>query len=200
MSKENCTRALEPIKPCSEPTAPRRGTAPMQPLHKQTINKHTGTPMQFTPPPLRTYHEIPDSDPQYKQKVESTCRVLREHILEDFKLAFGDTLQDLVKQNTPAKEPIRLYRKQSDKPPANYITVRPIEINIADKDKKYIDELLATGIISTCRIPTESCAQARFISKSDGQVRLVVDYRSVNLTMKRTGYPLTPTSKTLQKI
>ena len=76
------------------------------------------------------------------------------YILEDFKLAFGDSLQDLVKQDTPGREPIRLYKKQSDKPPANYITARTIEINIADKGKKYIDQLLTTGIISVCKIPT----------------------------------------------
>ena len=82
----------------------------------------------------------------------------------------------------------------------SYITARPIEINIADNGKQYIDQLLATDIISVCKTPTESCARARFILKPDGQVRLVVDYRSVNLTIKRTGYPFTPTSKVLQKI
>ena len=51
-----------------------------------------------------------------------------------------------------------------------------------------------------CKTLTESCARARFILKPDGQVRLVVDFRSVNLTIKRTGYPFTPTSKVLQKI
>ena len=65
---------------------------------------------------------------------------------------------------------------------------------------RYIDQLLATNRISVCKTPTESCARARFILKPDGQVRLVVDYRSVNLTIKRTGYPFTPTSKVLQKI
>ena len=95
---------------------------------------------------------------------------------------------------------MRLYRKKSNKAPANYITARPIDINIADKGKKYIDELLAAGIISVCKTPTESCARARFILKPDGQVCLVVDFRSVNLTIKRTGYPFTPTSKVLQKI
>ena len=99
--------------------------------------------IQFTPTPLRTYSEIPESDPQYMEKVESTCKTLKEHILEDFKLAFGDSLQDLVNQETPGREPIRLYRKKSDKPPANYITARPIEIKIADKGKQYIDQLLA---------------------------------------------------------
>ena len=54
-------------------------------------NTQKGTPIQFAPPPMRTYSEIPDSDPQYKQKVESTCKTLKEHILEDFKLAFGDS-------------------------------------------------------------------------------------------------------------
>ena len=66
----------------------------------------------------------------------TTCKILRDNILEDFKPAFGDTLLDLVQQSTQAKEPIRLYGKQTDKAPANYITARPVEINIADKGKK----------------------------------------------------------------
>ena len=61
-------------------------------------------------------------------------------------------------------------------------------------------ELLAAGIISVCKTTTESCARARFILKPDGQVRLFVDFGSVNLTLKRTGYPFTPTSKFLKKI
>ena len=112
------------------------------------------------------------------------CKLLRDNILEDFKPAFGDTLQDLVQQSTPAKEPIRLYRKQTYQAPANYITARPIEINIADKGKKYIDTLLETGIISPGKTPTELCARARFILRPGGQARFVVDFRSLNLTIK----------------
>ena len=73
-------------------------------------------------------------------------------------------------------------------------------INIADKAKKYIDELVANVIISICKTPMESCARARFILKNGDQVTLVVDFRSVNLTIRCTGYPFTPTSKFLQKI
>ena len=53
--------------------------------------------------------------------------------MRNFKPAFGDTLQELAQQNTPAKESVRQYRKKTDKIPANYITARQLDINIAEK-------------------------------------------------------------------
>ena len=67
----------------------------------------------------RKYTEINEKDPHYEQKTQAMCTTLKEHILEDFKPAFGDTLQDLVKQDTPAKQPIKMYRKQTERHPAN---------------------------------------------------------------------------------
>ena len=75
--------------------------------HQVTQNS-TKTQIQFTPPPPRTYNEISENDPQYNKKMQETCHILKENILQDFKQAFWDTLQDLVHQNTPAKEPMRL--------------------------------------------------------------------------------------------
>ena len=111
-----------------------------------------------------TYKEKIDKDnPAQDTRREILCNIINQYILEDYKTEFGDTLQDLVKEDNPVKEPIGPHRKTTDNKPVKFIKARQVDINMLDKAKAYTDKLLQKGIISVGKTPTESGARACYI-------------------------------------
>ena len=62
-------------------------------------------------PPAKTYKEIDPSDPNYLEKMEVACSLLRHQLLSDVPLAFSDTLQPKHMVNAP---PIKINIKGGD--------------------------------------------------------------------------------------
>ena len=54
--------------------------------------------------------------------------------------------------------------------------------------KTYVKEYLANGFIRHSKSP--AAALVMFIKRSDGKLRLVVDYRALNKITVKNGYPL----------
>ena len=55
--------------------------------------------------------------------------------------------------------------------------------------KKLIEQLLKEGVIRHWDKPSTWCAPCRFVAKSDGSPRLVVNFRGLNSSSNRVGYP-----------
>ena len=55
--------------------------------------------------------------------------------------------------------------------------------------KKLVDQLLKEGVIRRWDKPSSWCSPCRFVAKSDGSPRLVVNFRGLNSSSSRVGYP-----------
>ena len=58
-----------------------------------------------------------------------------------------------------------------------------------DRIEKAIDKLLIQGCIQPCEL-SEWCSPLRAVWKSDGRIRITVDYRKLNNVLKKDVYPL----------
>ena len=73
--------------------------------------------------------------------------------------------------------------------PINRTTCPRAPAGLKKSSKMLIERLLKEGVIRRWDKPSTWCAPARFVSKSDGSPRLVVNFRGLNSCSNRVGYP-----------
>ena len=78
------------------------------------------------------------------------------------------------------------------------MTTRPLDLSIQKDAESYIADLLRSGIIEESRSPTDWTAPSLFIRKASGGVRLVTDFRGLNKSVQRIGWPF-PSSEAMRK-
>ena len=85
-------------------------------------------------------------------------------------------------------DPVRI-KVMPDAVPLNRLTCRPVRKKLEREASEQIRELLEAGIIEEATEPSEWCAASTFIEKSGGGVRLVTDFRHLNRSVQRLGWP-----------
>ena len=144
-------------------------------------------------PPKRTYQEIDPADPNYIQKMETACAILRQQLLEDVPLAFSDQLQP---SNVVDAPPVRINIRDDMKP----VSARPFPLGREDKCKSVIADLIKADTIQEFHGQSEWCSPAFFVRKGAEDVRMVVNHRRLNVATNRFGYPFESTESVFQKM
>ena len=112
-------------------------------------------------PPKRRYQEIDPADPNYIQKMETACAILRQQLLEDVPLAFSDQLQP---SNVVDAPPVRINIRD-DMKPIKIFTARPFPLGRKDKCKSVIADLIKADTIQEFHGQSEWCSPAFFVRK-----------------------------------
>ena len=94
-------------------------------------------------------------------------------------------------------DPVHITVKEGAKP-VRRMTARPLDLSIRQDAEKYISDLLKSGVIEECKKPTDWTAPSMFIRKASGGVRLVTDFRQLNKSVQRIGWPF-PSSEAIRK-
>merc|ERR1711867_295692 len=93
----------------------------------------------------RTFQEIDPCDPNYIQKMEVACSLLREQLINDVPLAFSDKLEP---QNVVNFPPVRVSVREGMTPVKVY-TARPFPLGREDKCQGLDHHGLAVSLLST---------------------------------------------------
>ena len=89
--------------------------------------------------------------------------------------------------------------KPDVKPFALY-TPRKVPYALRSKVKAELDRMEAMGVISKVEIPTPWCAGMVVVPKKDGKVRICVDLKPLNASVKRETHPLPKVDDTLAQL
>ena len=84
--------------------------------------------------------------------------------------------------------------------PYNCTTARAIPAHLHDKVKAELQRMQEMGVISPVTKPTEWCAPMVAVSKPNGSVRVCVDLKRLNASVRRAHYPLPTITDTLAKL
>ena len=137
----------------------------------------------FKPPPLPKWEEIGPDDPDYDNKFQKTVVTMRDYFLENYKLAFSDTIAPGQVADVP---PVSISLKPNATP-YKRMTCRPLDLSIRDDAEDLIQDLLKSGIIKECHVATDWTAPSLFVRKPSGGARLVTDFRALNKNVTRVG-------------
>ena len=87
-----------------------------------------------------------------------------------------------------------------DAVPYNCITARRVPIPLLDKVKEELKKMEREGVIKPVSAPSDWCAPMVPVLKPDGRVRICVDLKKLNASVKRELFPLPTVEDTLTKL
>ena len=140
----------------------------------------------LNPPDLIEFPEIPKDDKNWKELVTKQGQEMKEKLLENYPLAFGNSDSEVLQY--AAVEPIKISVNPGAKP-INRSSGPRVPPGMESSSKDLIDTLLKQGGIKRHEKPSTWCASARFVPKSSGQPRLVVNFTGLNSCGDKIGYP-----------
>ena len=146
--------------------------------------------------PRRSFKEIDPCDPQYVQKMEVACSLLREQLIRDVPLAFSDRLES---HNIASFPPVHVSFREGMEPVKVY-TTRPFPLGREDKCKQVIQELIDAGTICEFHGHSDWVSPAFFVRKGLNDVRMVCNLRKLNLATNRYAFPGNTTESIFQQI
>jgi hypothetical protein len=133
------------------------------------------------------YVFAPDDDPTSSPSPPSTIDAKLQSLAAKFRDEYGDMFPDDL-TNLPPQRPfdLRIELEPLSKPPS----FPPYRMPLAQLPelKRQLDDLLAKGFIQQSKSPFG--APVLFVTKSDGSLRLCVDYRALNKITIKNKYPL----------
>ena len=117
--------------------------------------------------------------PDALNALESGLSVLHEK----YKSVFSDTIDAAPL----AGGPMTIYLDDTVQlPPTRITTARQVPLAFKEASDRCIDELLASGVITTVEVPSKFVSPGFFVAKANGiDVRLVTDYTGLNQFVKR---------------
>ena len=136
--------------------------------------------------PIHRSFPMPNpQDPNYKEKLNSTCSKMLEHLKEDYKIAFSSEITPKDFVDVP---PIRIEVKPNSEPFRSR-TARSYPAGREAECREIIRKLTASGIIRRNEKVTRWCSYGFFVPKHNRGLRLVVDFRKINSSCNRIGIP-----------
>ncbi|CAC5408776.1 unnamed protein product [Mytilus coruscus] len=87
-----------------------------------------------------------------------------------------------------------------DAKPFALSTPRRVPLPLMDKVKTELTRMEKLGVISKVDEPTEWCAGMVVVPKSNGDVRICIDFTKLNESVKRENYPLPAVEESLSKL
>ncbi|CAC5421311.1 unnamed protein product [Mytilus coruscus] len=84
-----------------------------------------------------------------------------------------------------------------DAKPFSLSTPRRVPLPLMDKVKAELTRMEKLGVISKVDEPTEWCAGMVVVPKSNGDVRICIDFTKLNESVKRENYPLPAVEESL---
>lgn len=87
-----------------------------------------------------------------------------------------------------------------DAKPFALSTPRRVPLPLMDKVKAELTRMEKLGVISKVDEPTEWCAGMVVVPKSNGDVRICIDFTKLNESVKRENYPLPAVEESLAKL
>ena len=130
-----------------------------------------------SPPPLKEYTFIPNTDPKWFNHVSEQRQLIKNYLISSYSLAFSDKNCDEV--SYAAVSLIKISMNPGARPINRTTAVRcPYGLEVTCK--AFLEKLNRQQIIRRWDLPTEWCNQARFILKSDGSPRLIINYKGLN--------------------
>ena len=125
-------------------------------------------------PPRRSFKEIDPCDPQYVQKMEVQCSLLRQQLLDDVPLAFSDQLSSDNVANFP---PLRVKVREGMEP-VKVFTARPFPLGREARCREVINDLLSAGTIMKYEGHSDWVSPAFFVRKGSMMSEGFVTYAS----------------------
>ena len=96
-------------------------------------------------------------------------------------------------------EPYDIQLKDSAKPRVLF-TLRNVAIPFRDKVKKELGRMESLGVISKVTEPTPWCAGMVIVPKCSGDVRICVDLKALNESVKRETHPIPKVDSVLAQL
>ena len=84
--------------------------------------------------------------------------------------------------------------------PYHCMTARRVPAHLQDKVKAELDRMVDMGVISPVTSPTDWCAPMVTVTKPNGKVRICVDLKHLNSSVKRSHFMLPTIEDTLSKL
>jgi len=123
-----------------------------------------------------------------------------EQIQKDFADVFVDDLGE-AGGSLNQEPPMRIHIDPNTKVlPIRVTRSRQTPVHIQPAAAKLVQELIKGGVFEPVDYPTEWCSPAHFLDKGDGRARMVIDYRRLNLCIKRPHHPFPSSLDLIQKI
>ena len=133
---------------------------------------------------LKRLKVIPDGFPLWRIDTESNqIQALRNSLIGDFQ----DVLTDSLPEGSMEGSPMKIFLTPGEKVPFRISTARPVPHHWEEKVKKAIQQLIDSKVIAKMSDPSDWCAPGFFVAKSNGEVRLVIDFTGLN---KYVGRPI----------
>ena len=131
---------------------------------------------------LKNLGVIPEGFPLRKIDREATqIQALRDSLIIEFK----DVLTDSLPGESMGGSPMKIFLTPGQKEPFRISTARPVPHHWEEKAKKAIQQLIDSKVIATMSDPSDWCAPGFFVPKSNGELRLVVDFTGLNRYVRR---------------
>ena len=131
---------------------------------------------------LKRLKVIPDGFPLRRIDTESNqIQALRNSLIREFQ----DVLTDSLPEGSMEGSPMKIFLTPGEKVPFRISTARPVPHHWEEKAKKAIQQLIDSKVIAKMSDPSDWCAPGFFVAKSNGEVRLVVDFTGLNKYIRR---------------
>ena len=95
--------------------------------------------------------------------------------------------------------PVRIELEQDAKP-YHCITARRVPVQLHDKVKAELKRMVDMGVITPVTTPTDWCAPMVTVVEPNGKVRICVDLKRLNKSVKRSHFLLPTVDDTLSKL
>ena len=95
--------------------------------------------------------------------------------------------------------PVRIELEQNAKP-YHCMTARRVPVQLHDKVKAELKRMVDMGVITPVTTPTDWCAPMVTVVKPNGKVRICVDLKRLNKSVKRSHFLLPTVDDTLSKL
>ena len=136
--------------------------------------------LQNLPPITRSFEDIPTNSTSWEEDTIKQGEEIRSELLKNYPLAFGPS--DGNVSEYAAVRPVKVFVNEGARP-INRSTCPKIPPGMELSCKAMIENLEQQGVIQKHNQLSKWCAPARFILKSIGQPRLVINFQGLNSPM-----------------
>merc|ERR1711867_223859 len=152
---------------------------------------------------LRTQLSFPQENLE-EDKEEEKCEELRQAWLEDYQEVFKEdvTIDDRIEMETVR---VGLVENHEDIPIPHPKAANDIPAYLREAADRELARMLAGGLIEKVEEYTETVSRGFFVEKKtlpgeEPKVRLVADFRNMNMKLQRPEYPLDNSSAILKRL
>ena len=113
-------------------------------------------------------------------------------IKNKFMLDYSTVLSDDLPEASVSGDKMHIHLvSDADIRPIRITTARQVPLHWRDKAERAIHKLTSSGVLVEVNEPCNWCSPGMFVAKSDGELRLVVDFTQLNKFVKRPhhGFP-----------